>query len=202
MSFNKNVTLVYFEGVKNKHDEGEKVFNALKKLLGFEKAVFVGLGVSYNDALLWELGDALDYFDTSHMLRCTWDGFVLNPHLWDDQWLDYDMIGAPWPEVCQFNNRVGNTGFTLQSRHFLNIAKKYKANYTYSVPADVWLCQTMYETFKKEGVKYAPVSVAAKFGWESYIESGENGPDKSFGFHGFGVGKDKEAYYNNILNLK
>jgi hypothetical protein len=202
MRLNSNVTLVYFEGLKTKHEEGKRLFNSLKKLLNPDKAVFVGLDISYNDALLWELGAALDYFNTSHMLRCTWDGFAVNPHFWDDAWLDYDMIGAPWPKMCKFNNRVGNTGFTLQSRHFLETAKKYRADYTYATPGDVWLCQTMYEIFKAEGVEYAPVSVAAKFSWESYIESGEAGPDRSFGFHGFGVGKNKETYYNNILNLK
>jgi hypothetical protein len=199
MSFNSNVTLIYFEGVKSKHEEGKVIFNYLKNLLKIDNAIFVGLDVNYNEALFWELGDALDYFSTSHMLRCTWDGFVMNPHLWDDRWLNYDMIGAPWPKICGFNNQVGNTGFTLQSRYFLETAKKHKSKYIYSTPGDVWLCQIMFETFKAEGIKYASVSEAAKFSWESYIETGEAGPDKSFGFHGFGVERSKEHYYDSIL---
>lgn len=200
--FNEQVTLVYFDGIPDRYDEGEAVFAALKKMLNCTHAVFVKIDSNYDDAMMWEIGGALDYFSTSHMLKCTWDGFVLNPQLWRDAWLDYDMIGSPWPASCGFNNRVGNSGFSLQSRKFLETARRYKnSHYTRGYPADVWLCQTMYDKFKSEGVNYAPVKEAARFGWESYIESGDNGPDKSFGFHGFGEGKSKEYHYNKLLNL-
>lgn len=198
---NSNVTLLYFDGIPTRYAEGRKLFEALKHKLKCEHAVFVTKDSDYNQAMLWEIGGALESFNTSHMLKCTWDGFPVNFNLWDDGWLEYDMIGAPWPEMCRFNNRVGNSGFSLQSRKFLETAIKHKDKYSYGYPADVWLCQTMYDTFKADGVKYAPVSVAAKFSWESTIESGENGPDKSFGFHGFGIGKDKQQIYNKILNL-
>lgn len=201
-NFIEHVTLVYFDGIPGRYSIGKKLFEALKKTLGCKHAEFVAIDSDYNNAMMWEIGGALDYFSTSHMLKCTWDGFVLNPHLWTDLWLDYDMVGSPWPKMCNFNNRVGNTGFSLQSRKFLETARKYKnSNYALGYPADVWLCQTMYETFKSEGVNYAPVSLAAKFGWESYIESGENGPDKSFGFHGFGEGKSQEYHYDKILKI-
>jgi hypothetical protein len=200
--FNAHVTLVYFDGIPERYAEGRRVFEALRKLLNCKHAAFVAIDSDYNDAMMWEIGGALDYFETSHMLKCTWDGFILNPHVWDDSWLDYDMIGSPWQERCGFNNRVGNSGFSLQSRKFLETARKYKnSNYQRGYPADVWLCQTMYDIFKAEGVKYAPAGVAGKFGWESYIESGEAGPDRSFGFHGFGEGKSKEYHYNKLLNL-
>jgi hypothetical protein len=34
---------------------------------------------------------------TSHVLVIQWDGYVVNADLWDDDFLRYDYIGAPWP---------------------------------------------------------------------------------------------------------
>ena len=39
----------------------------------------------------------MEHIQTSHCLLIQSDGFVLFPDKWDDSWLDYDYIGAPWP---------------------------------------------------------------------------------------------------------
>lgn len=98
MTLNSNVTLLYFDGIPSRYAEGKKLFNGLVKALNPKYSSFVTIDSNYNDAMMWEIGGALEYFNTTHMLKCTWDGFVLNPHLWDDSWLNYDMIGSPWPE--------------------------------------------------------------------------------------------------------
>lgn len=57
-----------------------------------------------------------------HFLTINWDGFIINPQSWTNEFLKYDYIGAPWP---WFNHKVGNGGFCLKSRKFLETQKKY-----------------------------------------------------------------------------
>ena len=49
----------------------------------------------------------------SHVLIVQWDGFILRPDLWNSCFLDYDYIGAVWPQFSQ--PKVGNGGFSLRS---------------------------------------------------------------------------------------
>jgi hypothetical protein len=191
---NKDVTLIVFEGLKSRHEQSGKLFKHLCGLGGFGDAVYIAEDCTYQQAMHWELGRFADYFDTSHALICTHDGFISNPHLWDDSWLEYDMVGAPWPAFWNVGHRVGNTGFTLQSQKFLQMAAKAEALWK-GEAGDVFLCRTMEQGFRDNGIKYAPVSVAAAFSWEHYIEENTAGPDRSFGFHGWVAGKTREQYY-------
>ena len=191
---NKDVTLIVFEGLKSRHEQSGKLFKHLCGLGGFGDAVYIAEDCTYQQAMHWELGRFADYFDTSHALICTHDGFISNPHLWDDSWLEYDMLGAPWPAFWNVGHRVGNTGFTLQSQKFLQMAAKAEALWK-GEAGDVFLCRTMEQGFRDNGIKYAPVSVAAAFSWEHYVEENTAGPDRSFGFHGWVAGKTREQYY-------
>ena len=191
---NKDVTLIVFEGLKSRHEQSGKLFKHLCGLGGFGDAVYIAEDCTYQQAMHWELGRFADYFDTSHALICTHDGFISNPHLWQDSWLEYDMIGAPWPAFWNVGHRVGNTGFTLQSQKFLQMAAKAEALWK-GEAGDVFLCRTMEQGFRDNGIKYAPVNVAAAFSWEHFIEENTAGPDRSFGFHGWVAGKTPDQYY-------
>ena len=191
---NKDVTLIVFEGLKSRHEQSGKLFKHLCGLGGFGDAVYIAEDCTYQQAMHWELGRFADYFDTSHALICTHDGFISNPHLWDDSWLEYDMVGAPWPAFWNVGHRVGNTGFTLQSQKFLQMAAKAEALWK-GEAGDVFLCRTMEQGFRDNGIKYAPVNVAAAFSWEHFIEENTAGPDRSFGFHGWVAGKTRDQYY-------
>jgi hypothetical protein len=191
---NKDVTLIVFEGLRSRHEQSGKLFKHLCGLGGFGDAVYIAEDCTYQQAMHWELGRFADYFDTSHALICTHDGFISNPHLWQDSWLEYDMVGAPWPAFWNVGHRVGNTGFTLQSQKFLQMASKAEALWK-GEAGDVFLCRTMEQGFRDNGIKYAPVDVAAAFSWEHYIEENTAGPDRSFGFHGWVAGKSAEQYY-------
>ena len=191
---NKDVTLIVFEGLKSRHEQSGKLFKHLCGLGGFGDAVYIAEDCTYQQAMHWELGRFADYFDTSHALICTHDGFIANPHLWQDSWLEYDMIGAPWPAFWNVGHRVGNTGFTLQSQKFLQMAAKAEALWK-GEAGDVFLCRTMEQGFRDNGIKYAPVDVSAAFSWEHYIEENTAGPDRSFGFHGWVAGKTPDQYY-------
>ena len=191
---NKDVTLIVFEGLRSRHEQSGKLFKHLCGLGGFGDAVYIAEDCTYQQAMHWELGRFADYIDTSHVLICTHDGFIANPPLWQDSWLEYDMIGAPWPAFWNVGHRVGNTGFTLQSQKFLQMAAKAEALWK-GEAGDVFLCRTMEQGFRDNGIKYAPVDVASAFSWEHYIEENTAGPDRSFGFHGWVAGKTREQYY-------
>ena len=126
-----------------------------------------------------------DYINTDYVLSINTDGFVINPHLWTDEFLEYDYIGAPWApnmEWCK-RNRVGNGGFCLKSKKFLELSSRL----TYvSGHDDVYVTNTKYDYFIENGVKYAPVQVAMKFSLESKIPECEYNLNNSFGFHGKG----------------
>lgn len=191
---NRNVTLIVFEGVKSRHSESEKLFKYICSLGDFGDAVFIRDDCNYKQAMQWEIGVFYEYVKTSHALICTHDGFISNPNLWKDSWLKYDLIGSPWPEYYNVNNRVGNTGFSLQSKNFLEVAKSHRELWN-GEAGDVFLCQIMYDKFRELGINYADVNVASEFGWEHYIEENTCGPNISFGFHGWVAGKTKEHYY-------
>lgn len=44
--------------------------------------------------MVYELGD---YIETDFVMLVHYDGFIVHPELWRDEFLDYDYIGAPWP---------------------------------------------------------------------------------------------------------
>ena len=65
---------------------------------------------AYSDFVVRRL-DA--YFSGEHVLIVQWDGFILDGKCWNPRFLDFDYIGAPWPDAAR---TVGNGGFSLRSR--------------------------------------------------------------------------------------
>ena len=43
-------------------------------------------------------------------LSIEWDGFPINPHLWEDEFMEWDYIGAPWPPSIVKNSSVSTVG--------------------------------------------------------------------------------------------
>lgn len=112
-----------------------------------------------------------------HVLLVQWDGFVIDGPAWDDDFLTYDYIGAPWPQFAAPYN-VGNGGFSLRSRRLLTALRD--PDFLADGPEDVAICRTnraMLE--KKHGILFAPSDVAARFSYEHGKK-----PVKTFGFHG------------------
>jgi hypothetical protein len=133
-----------------------------------------------------------DYYISIHD-----DGFIINPHLWDWNFLNYDYIGAPWKNYGQ-RNRVGNGGFVLKSYKFLQLTKyiKYLGGHD-----DGELTNTYYDYFVGNGCKYAPIDVAMKFSLESKIPECEFNLNNTFGFHGRGDPKnycDHDGFYQQF----
>ena len=62
------------------------------------------------------------YVDTPFALVIQYDGFILNPDAWRDDYLAYDYIGAPWCEPEGYI--VGNGGFSLRSKRLLELLQQ------------------------------------------------------------------------------
>lgn len=149
----------------------------------------------------WEEGQRMqayglnEYFDTPFLLHVETDGFPVNPHLWKDEFLKYDYIGAPWPAWIAMNNRVGNGGCSLQSKKFRQFLWDNKDKYVSKVPSDVWFCQYMYEEMMGH-IKFAPLHIAMEFSLELIIEEYPYWDwTRSFAFHG------KYPHLNTPRNL-
>jgi hypothetical protein len=68
------------------------------------------------------LQDLADHVKTDHVLVVQWDGFILDADAWDDRFLEFDYIGAPWPHFGD-DHDVGNGGFSLRSRRLLEACR-------------------------------------------------------------------------------
>lgn len=126
------------------------------------------------------------HFDTNHVLLFHWDGFIINPDAWSDEFLEYDYIGASW---SYFDGRnVGNGGLSLRSRKLYDAIDQIKFDMHDGLtgrvlPEDQFLCRTgMRDILENQfGIRFAPDNVAQRFSFEHVVT-----PDtKSFGFHGF-----------------
>lgn len=133
---------------------------------------------AYSDFMIYEL---YKYCDTEFMLVAQWDGFIRNMKLWDEQFLNYDYIGAPWPSTVLFPGvpshfNVGNGGFSIRSTKLMECIATDK-NLTYHNLEDVMICQLNRAYLETKGFKYAPFELAYKFSWECGEEH------DSFGVH-------------------
>lgn len=122
------------------------------------------------------------FYSHDYVLSIHDDGFVLNSHNWNPDFLNYDFIGAPWPPLhWNSKNRVGNMGFFLKSRKFYNLELKIQ----YICGPNDWLVTNYYyDDFIAAGCKYAPINVAASFSLELPITECPHDLSKTFGFHG------------------
>jgi hypothetical protein len=134
------------------------------------------------------------YVDTDYVLVIQSDGYVINPHLWQDNFLNYDYIGAPFPlprddfSYRDSNNklfRVGNGGFSLRSKKLIQLANKLQLEWKsfhgfYN--EDGFICGMYKEIYENNGMKFAPIDVAKYFSHE--IQVPEIQGITPFGFHG------------------
>ena len=62
-----------------------------------------------------------DYIDTEFVMVAEYDGFILNPEAWTDEFLNYDYIGAPL--LVDGVQLVGNGGFSIRSKKLLRLVQ-------------------------------------------------------------------------------
>ncbi|MGA8614319.1 MAG: DUF5672 family protein [Xanthobacteraceae bacterium] len=138
-----------------------------------------------------------EYVQTSHCLVVQSDGFILDPGRWQQQFLEYDYIGAPWPEYVAISgpgnrrlrldkNPVGNGGFSLRSKKLLEVTSRLRFD-DLSFPLkseDLVICHYLYDDMRAAGICFAPAEIAALFSIESPGELYGQSLDTVFGFHG------------------
>jgi hypothetical protein len=149
--------------------------------------------IAYSKFIVYELHK---YINTDFALIIQNDGFVINPDKWDDKFLEYDYIGAPFPIPPSHDNisyrdpfgnliRVGNGGFSLRSKKILSLPTKlnleWKPYFGY-YNEDGFFAVHNKHIFEDNGCKFSPVDLAARFSIEK--ETPETVGVTSFGFHG------------------
>lgn len=123
------------------------------------------------------------YIDTDFVLIIQYDGFILNPVAWTDEFLEYDYNGAPWFRRGEMV--VGNGGFSLRSKKLLEILQKDPdiIPIPEKEPEDIYICYDLREILEKKGIRFAPVELAKRFSIEMNEIVGGKWTDQ-FGFHG------------------
>jgi hypothetical protein len=205
----KNVTLFAYTGLDEpdhirktlkslQHSASQIKFGAVKmispvdhiddstiELVGTKRADHIG----YSRFFVEEL---VNYIDTEYCIVLQWDSSIINANLWEDDFLKFDYIGAPWPNVNHYVNRVGNGGFSIRSKRFLEISSELtydSFHHEYKcAPEDWFLCVKNYGYMFERGIKFADPLTASRFSVEHPMQ--ENFYDrhrletyKSFGFH-------------------
>jgi len=154
-------------------------------------------------------------FKSEYVLIMQDDGFVINPDKWNDEFFNFDYIGAPWPkpvnldtlsdkqqviEKSKLKNRIGNGGFSLRSKKFLNYSSQF--NSCQGWPEDLFLTAINYEVAIQNNIKFPSAKLAYTFSTETplYGRNKDKFLDyryltkiKSFGFHG--------KFHSKILKL-
>lgn len=133
------------------------------------------------------------YIDTKHIMLVHSDGFIINPDMWRQEFLDFDYIGAPWPlpdDDYSFRDyygniiRVGNS-VGLRSLKLLKLPSElgllWEADHFGHCHEDVFLCVTNRHVLQKHGMEFAPLSIACHFSHERPVK--ETSGIKPFAFH-------------------
>jgi len=134
-----------------------------------------------------------DHINTKFALLIHADGYVINPQVWNPDWLNYDFIGAPWPlptdsfsyrDTKGVIQRVGNS-VSLRSKRLLDLPKKihmeWKSFHGF-YNEDGFISVNMRHVFEENGCTFAPLDVAVHFSKEHTIEENKD-IDKTFCFH-------------------
>jgi ADP-heptose:LPS heptosyltransferase len=123
--------------------------------------------------------DLTKYFQTPYCLTIQHDGYCIHGEAWNDEFYNWDFIGAPWVYSDPERN-MGNDGFGLKSKRLCDIL----ANDPFIEivePCDEILGR-LYRRYleQKYDIKYAPEELADTFSYELRTPI-----CKTLGFHGY-----------------
>ena len=186
----KNCTLIGIEGVEKRLPQYLKAANICQHYMKFTNVKL--LSPFKIDSPNWVrikklpdrdayckfvIKDLHRYIDTKYFLLFQNDGWILNPDAWEDDFLNYDYIGAAWgwdEYPC------GNGGFTFRSKALMEECSRVIIN-QYE-PEDLVICTKYKPHLESKGFKFAPREVAEKFALEKNFKY-EDKWNGQFGFH-------------------
>lgn len=116
---------------------------------------------------------------TQFVLIVQFDGFILSHLEWNNLFLRYDYIGAPWPKHNHGEHNVGNGGFSLRTKRLCEEVATYGYSYEKEqIHEDLYICQTLRPELEKKKFYFPHESIASHFAAESYVYR-----YPTFGFH-------------------
>lgn len=122
------------------------------------------------------LSNLVDHIDTTHCMIVQWDGHVLDAARWQAEFLDYDYLGARWPQFDDDHN-VGNGGFSLRSRQLMQLCRD--PAFRPQHPEDIAIGRENRAWLEGQGMHFATGALADIFSTE---RAGD--VTHSFGYHG------------------
>lgn len=143
----------------------------------------------WNYATIYKLGK---HIDTEFCILIHDDGFIVNPEQWQDEFLNYDYIGAAWglpnddfsyKDINGEVIRVGNS-VSLRSKKLIDLPVKlnleWKSFHGY-YNEDGFICVNYRHKYIENGCKFADINIAKYFSHETMIPEIEG--IKPFVFH-------------------
>ncbi len=138
------------------------------------------------------------YITDDFCLNIQHDSTVISPQRWNNEYLNYDYIAAPWPmhiiqssdmvagQIQDIRNTVGNGGFSLRTRKYVEESAKLE---WFHKNEDLNACIFNYDRMIDRGIKFAPKELACNFSVEHPMSYKDFNRDfvftyNSFGFHG------------------
>lgn len=131
----------------------------------------------FNYKMIYEL---TEHINTDYVMIVHYDGFVVHPECWREEFLDYDYIGAPWPDphddftyrdINGNLQRVGNS-VGIRSKRLLDFPNEaelpFEADHGY-FHEDGFLCVKNRHLVEAAGMKIAPIEVAKYYSHEHMI---------------------------------
>ena len=221
----------------NMVEEGVKALEYSTKYIEFNNVFLLSdqtISGNFNLISIKKIRDVEDYnneilnlskhIKSDYVLIIQHDGHVINHKKWDDLFLKFDYIGAPWPNSKKWNerwkyypkemeekilknldlNRIGNGGFSLRSKKFLDYSRSYKE--VDGAPEDIFLNILNFDKAFEYGIKYPDVKTAISFSYEIPLKGKNLEKEKRFHFYNknnhFGWHGNKFINSNKLLNLK
>lgn len=158
-----------------------------KQIVDYGRWVEITPHFNIDDYSLFCVKGLAPFIKTEFVLIIQYDGMAVKKKLWNNDFYNYDYIGAPWPDRFNWtlpDEKVGNGGFSLRSTKLLHALKDHQIRFHNDSirfkNEDILICQGYRKFLEKQyNIAYAPIDVASKFSTEWTTTSGE-----TFGFHG------------------
>jgi hypothetical protein len=179
ISLSKNITFKFLSDCLNIPDNKD-----LKFFRFYLNPIKIPKISSKKEYSLFVMNELYKYIDTDLIWIVQHDSGIVNPSAWNNDFLNYDYIGACWWRNEPSN--VGNGGFSIRSKKLMQYIAENPLDYS-SMPdndiiEDDIICRKRYNELIEKGFTFAPENIASKFSFE------RNGKylvyNGAFGYHG------------------